>query len=184
MPRARAVRLGREQWWHHEPGCEYLAANPVNIPGLPALLKSRQTTDPRYSKEVLYPLTKDFQAEESSGSFRAGSADPFLSVPMEVTSMVLEYLSSKDIASLRFATRAVRQVPQLTFRRLLLEDMPWMWQVEQIKALTHAGWNQLYCAIKFDWIGLKGLQNRKRIWKDAEHIVRRIGQYKSDMDLK
>ena len=136
-----------------------------------------------FQRDVI-SLNQGFQAEESSESIRAGSADPFLSVPMEVTSMVLEYLSSKDIASLRFATRAVRQVPQLMFRRLLLEDMPWMWEVEQIKALTHAGWNQLYCAIKFDWIGLKGLQNRKRIWKDAEHIVRRIGQYKSDMDLK
>ena len=182
MPRTRAVILARQLWWLHEPGCEYLAANPVNIPGLPALLKSSQSRFGDYPKEMFGPKSKHSQIYESSEGFRAGSADPFRSVPTEITSMVLEYLSSKDIASLRLATRAVRQVPQLVFRRLLLEDMPWMWEVEEMVTGKIAGWHQLYCAIKFDWAGLKGLQNRKRIWNDAEEIVRRIGQYRSDMD--
>ena len=182
MPRDRAVILGRKQWWHHEPGSEYLAANPVNIPGLPALLQTPQSRFGGSSEVMSGPEVECSQTDETSEGFRTHSADPFISVPTEVTSMVLDYLSSKDIANLRLATRAFRQIPPLQFRRLLLEDMPWMWEVEEMMTGDIPDWHQLYCAIKFEWVGLKGLQNRKRIWNDAEEIVRRIRLHRSDMD--
>ena len=174
IPRTRGVILARQQSWHHEPGFEYLAANPVNLPGLPAMLKSSQSRFGGSSQKMFGPEVEDAQIDEALEGFSAGSADPFRSIPTEITSMVLEYLSSKDIASLRLATRAFRQIPHLHFRRLLLEDMPWMWEVEEIRTGEVADWHQLYCAIKFDWAGFKGLQNRRRIWKDAEEIVSRI----------
>ena len=183
MPRDRAVILGRKQWWHHEPGFEYLAANPVNIPGLPALLQTSQSRSGDSSEVMSSSEVKRSQPDETSEGFRADSADPFRSVPTEVTSMVLDYLSSKDIANLRLATRAFRQIPALQFRRLLLEDMPWMWEVEEMMTGEIADWHQLYCAVKFDWVGLKGLQNRKRIWTDAEEIVRRIRRYSASENV-
>ena len=178
LPRTRGVILARQQSWYHEPGFEYLAANPVNLPGLPAMLKSSQSRCGGSSEDISGPEFEYCQTHKASKGFRTGRADPFRSVPTEVTSMVLEYLSSKDIASLRLATRAFRQIPHLLFRRLLLEDMPWMWEVEEIRTGEIADWHQLYCAIKFDWAGFKGLQNRKRIWNDAEEIVRRIQKYR------
>ena len=174
MPRDLAVIRGRQQWWYHEPGSEYLVANPVNVPGLPALLKTSQSRFGGSSQVMSGPEVGYSQTDETSEGFRADSADPFLSVPTEVTSIVLDYLSSKDIANLRLATRAFRHIPPLQFRRLLLEDMPWMWEVEQVMTGDIADWHQLYSAINFNCAGLKGLQNRKRIWNDAEEIVRRI----------
>ena len=182
IPRTRAVIDGRQQSWHHEPGCEYLAANPINIPGLPALLKNSQSRFGFYSEGMPDPESERSPSSENSEGIHSGSADPFRSLPREITGMVQEYLSSKDIASLRLASRACRRIPSLLFRKLLLEEMPWMWEVEEIINGRFAFWHQLYCAIKFDWAGLKGLQNRKRIWKDAEEIVRRIGQHRSPMD--
>lgn len=183
MPRDRAVMMGSQQWWHHEPGFEYLAANPVNIPGLPALLQTSLSKFGGSSKEMSGPESEFFQTDETSDGFRADIADPFRFVPAEVTNMVLEYLSLKDIASLRLATGAFQQIPHLLFRRLLLEDMPWMWEIEEMMTGEIADWHQLYCAIKFDWAGLKGLQNRKRIWKDAEEIVRRIREYSASENV-
>ena len=174
MPRERAVILAREQWWRHQPGFEYLAANPVNIPDLPALLKTSQSIFGGSSQGMSGLEVECPQTDETSESLRADGADPFESVPTEVTSMILDYLSSKDVANLRLTTRVFRQIPHIHFRRLLLEDMPWMWEVEEMMTGDIADWHQLYSAIKFDWVGLKGLQNRKRIWKDAEEIVRRI----------
>lgn len=55
--------------------------------------------------------------------------------------------------------------------------MPWMWEFEALPVGTF-DWYRLYCIVKFGWIGLKGLRNRKRIWKEVEEIVRRIGKYR------
>ena len=85
---------------------------------------------------------------------------------MKIISMVVEYLPSKDIANLRLTTRAVRQLPDILFRRLLLEDMPWMWEAEDMPRGS-VDWHKFYCTVKFGWLGLKGLRNRERIWKDV-----------------
>lgn len=76
--------------------------------------------------------------------------------------MVVEYLPPVDIASLRLSTRAVLQLPNLLFRRLLLEDILWMCEVEDVPVGMFKG-HKLHCIVKFAWVGLKGLQNPKRI---------------------
>lgn len=134
----------------------------MNIPGLQTSLKRFQTGPA--SKGVFHRKAK---ISENS------SADPFTTLATEILSMVVEYLSSKDIANLRLTTRAVRQLPDILFRRLLLEDMPWMWEAEDVPLGT-CQWYKLYCTVKFGWVGLKGLMNRKRIWKEVEEIVSRI----------
>ena len=120
---------------------------------------------------------REGESPEKSKNQENASADPFAALSTDVTSMVVEYLPSKDIANLRLATRAVQQLPNILFRRLLLEDMPWMWELEAMP-VGMFDWHRLYCIVKFGWIGLKGLRNRKRIWKEVEEIVRRIGKYR------
>ncbi len=48
-----------------------------------------------------------------------------------------------------------------------------MWEAEDVP-LGNVQWYKLYFTVKFGWVGLKGLMNRKRIWKEVEEIVRRI----------
>ena len=160
--------MASEQWWRHEPGCEYLVVKPVNISGLQALLKRMQ-----YGAGYKEVLGREAKNRQNS------TADPFTTLSAEISSMVVEYLSSKDIANLRLTTRAVRHLPNILFRRLLLDDMPWMWEAEDVP-VGKVDWHKLYCVIKFGWVGLKGLRNRKRIWKDVEEIIRRIGKYRSE----
>lgn len=158
--------MASEQWWRHEPGSEYLVANPVNIPGLHALLKRVETAS---ASNAVW----DRVAKKLGNS----SADPFTTLSMKIISMVVEYLSSKDIANLRLTTRAVRQLPDILFRRLLLEDMPWMWEAEDVP-LGSFQWYNLYFTVKFGWVGFKGLRNRVRIWKDVEEIISRVEKHR------
>ena len=176
------MRNGNEQWWKHEPGCEYLAANPVEVPGLSSLLTSACSglraprtvfgwpshPDPRY---VGFHRLKPSKPDVVS--------DPFQKLPAELTSMILNYLQSKDIAALRCASAAFRQLPITLFRRLLIEEMPWFWEAQDLP-LERTGWYELYKMAKFCWSNLKGLQNRRRIWKDVEEIVGRVSKYRRD----
>ncbi|CAH0054008.1 unnamed protein product [Clonostachys solani] len=41
-------------------------------------------------------------------------------------------------------------------------------------------WFGLYCTLSHNFDHLKGLRNRKRIWKDCEEIVRRINKYRAE----
>ena len=87
--------------------------------------------------------------------------------------MILDNLGSKDIANLRLATPVFRQLPTIMFRRLLMEDMPWLFEVEGLD-VAKFDWYEFYCAMKSSSKNLKGLRNRKRIWQDLEEIIRRI----------
>jgi len=105
--------------------------------------------------------------------------DQFTRLPNEILSLILDCLSSQDIASLRLATPACRQLNMSLFRRLLLEDMPWLWEAEKLpKGKTD--WHRLYKKVKFCGQNLKGLQNRRRIWKDVGEVVTRIGRCKKE----
>ena len=161
LPRELAVITGQDGMWHHEPGCEYLATNPVNVPGLPALLKAAETGP---ASKCIFPIPEDGKASDR---------DPFAELLAEINLMIIDYLPAKDIANLRLCTRAVRQLPNILFRRLLLEEMPWMWEVKDTD-IAKVDWHSFYFRLKFCCPDLKGLRNRKRIWKDVEEIVRRI----------
>jgi hypothetical protein len=42
--------------------------------------------------------------------------------------MVIEHLGSKDIASLRVASRSFRHLPYTLWHRLIKKEMPWIWE--------------------------------------------------------
>ena len=93
--------------------------------------------------------------------------------------MIVDYLPSKDIASLRLASATFRALPYTLFRRLLFEDMPWLWEAREMP-IGETNWYDLYCMVKYCWLGLKGLQNRRRIWRDVEEVVGRIERYRGE----
>ncbi|CAD6584366.1 MAG: hypothetical protein ASARMPRED_001748 [Alectoria sarmentosa] len=174
FPRESAVRTSSEQFWRHQPGCEYLAANPIDIPGLSQRLKP-----PVYDvgKKATFGGNKE---PDSSRTPPFTVQDPFSALSAEITSMVLDHLGSKDIANLRLATPVFRQLPTLLFRRLLLEDMPWLFEVKDLD-MARIDWYEWYCTWKNGGGGdLKGLRNRRRIWRDVEEIVSRITRFRKE----
>jgi hypothetical protein len=195
FPRDYAVRSGSEQWWWHDIGNEHLSANPVTIPALPELLNSYYREFSAWREDDDHNKPYDSSEPVFSWRYKASedsyyetlhpvpppskSSDLFMKLLNELRSMILEGLSSKDIANLRLVTPAYRQLNVGLFRRLLLEDMPWFWEVKDLP-MGNTDFHRLYKTVKFCWMNLKGLQNRKRIWKDISEVVTRIEKYRRE----
>lgn len=105
--------------------------------------------------------------------------DLLRSLPAEIAALLLSYLGSKDIANLRLVSPSFRQLPTILFKRLLLEDMPWMWEARDLP-LAEIDWHALYVELKSGSADLKGLRNRKRIWLYLEEVIRRIQKYRDE----
>ena len=120
--------------------------------------------------------TKDSRKQSSTSN--AGK-DPFSPLPTEISCMILDHLGSKDIANLRLATPVFRQLPSILFRRLIFEDMPWLFEVKDLD-VARVDWYDCYCFSKLACGAMKGLRNRRRIWRDVEEIVRRIQNYRAE----
>ncbi|KAF2451018.1 hypothetical protein P171DRAFT_427261 [Karstenula rhodostoma CBS 690.94] len=234
-----------EQEWGHWKGTEYLAANPLYVPRLRDILQRVVSTAPGFS-----PRNSAFTISQKTTP--GTSNDLFARLPAELQFEVLDGLRSKDIASLRLASRAFRQLPISYFQKLLNREMPWFWEAQptptkpdqlpysfwatvtageaeiklretqnaidslndyvrivsaEMPELKHVleealpaeiqavldeeqlkGEDQkpfflppdrtdyylLYVLIKRHWKELRGLQNRKRIWKECKDIGLRI----------
>ena len=169
FPRDPAVRSGSEQWWRHEPGNEYLVANPIDIPGLSQLLLSPVSSA---IKKATFDCGKVPNGLDTA-------RDPFSVLSAEITGMILDNLGSKDIANLRLATSVFRQLPTILFRRLLLEDMPWLYEMKDLDVAS-VDWYDCYCKSKHFCEDLKGLRNRRRTWRDVVEIVGRIQQLRKE----
>lgn len=127
FPRDEAVKRGQSQWWDHNLGDEFLAANPCYVPGLKDILQAAQKPAMDGASCVFSQAQADFP-----------SSDIFSKLPSEIRSMVLSQLTSKDIATLRLASRSFRELPQSLFRERLLQEKPWFW--EAWSSLEYSGW--------------------------------------------
>lgn len=129
FPRSKDLRLGQEQDWHHEPGHEYLAANPVLMPRLKEVLEA--AIIPEEAGTVIDMSSSPFgddTRQEQMPDYPPEMDDWFLAFPRELTMIVMDYLCSKDIASLRLASRAFRHLPMSLWLRLLREELPSLWE--------------------------------------------------------
>lgn len=54
--------------------------------------------------------------------------------------------------------------------------------VEQLDRF-HTDWYYLYCQLRREWKTIKGLQNRERIWKAAEFVIRRVASPDQDLHV-
>jgi len=95
--------------------------------------------------------------------------------------MIIDYIPSKDIANLKSASRVFSHISMIVFRRLVLQDMPWLWEANDLP-LIKMNWYDFYKHAKFYWANFKRMQNRKRIWRYVEEIVRRIKPFMAESE--
>jgi len=153
------------QYWKHERGSEYLVANPISVPGLAYLVGGC-----KLATDLLF---------DSIYIKKSNPTDPFASsLPFDLLDMIisLNILSSRDITNMRLVSRAFSQLPNSTFRQRVLTDMPWFFEARTMDT-RKTDWERLYKSLKV-WQNMKGLQNRKRIWKDVTEIVNQIEGYR------
>ena len=110
FPRHEAVHRGASQDWNHQPGDEWLAANPIIVPLLPSLLEP-----------AIHDHDKSFGDNPSYHDYLAN-------LPREISNAIFDLLTPTDIASLRLASCAIH-LPISNWRALLQEEMPWLWEV-------------------------------------------------------
>jgi len=214
------------QWFEHTNGHEFVAANPLQVPALTAILEAARRPHEGFDASKNSP----FGAKEVTGT--SNTQDVFGKLPSELRDMVVSSLNSKEIANLRLASRTFRHLPITLWHDLLKKEAPWVWEAwsdrpypymscttedeleardQAVKARVHAiqglgdeqkanqkkliiqkerqfrepravqqldrlktDWHYLYCQLAREWKNIKGLQNRERIWKTIEFIVRRI----------
>lgn len=136
FPRPRDVKNAQEQWWLHEPGSEYLVANPLYVPGLPALLLDAvkgygDSGLPGSKNRIDSPQPTQGHAALSP----TGRADCLSSLPSEIRLLIVGFLGSDDITSLRAASRTFTVLPNDVWYRLVRREMPWLWEA----------WNEAEC---------------------------------------
>ncbi|KAI9744118.1 MAG: hypothetical protein M1818_002270 [Claussenomyces sp. TS43310] len=191
FPRLPVVRNGYEQWWHHELGSEWLAANPVDVPGLQSLLDSCLKRLGHYNPDsdvetgafqFTYTINGELRRRSTPPPRSRQKSDLFARLPREILYMVLGKLSSKEVASMRLVTQTCRQLPNIMFRSFIFQDMPWLWEAKDLP-IVETDWRRLYQKIKNLWYDLKGLKNRRRIWKDVEEMVRLIERHRAEGDI-
>lgn len=214
-------------------GDEFLVADPLSISALSSLFKSAQRPQHDFDAKGI-PFGKATQPSKLS-------SDLFSKLPEELRSMIVTSLSSRDIASLRSASRTFRHLPYTLWHDLMKKEMPWIWEAwsdrpyplmsrttkkelmahdEAIKSRIqaaarlpkkqkiyqeeliardeadfrkarpvqkldrlHNDWYFLYCQLRREWKNIKGLQNRERIWKAAEFVIRRISHPDEDFEI-
>lgn len=126
-----------------------------------------------------FPLNPPAKRPRSKDPPPSTHFDHFMKLPAELRYIVLDTLSSKDIANLRLVTPAFRQLPVILFRKLLLQDMPFLFEAQDMP-VGNTDWYHLYQMVKECWIELKGLKNRRRIWRDVGEVVGRIERYRME----
>lgn len=117
-----AVERGEDQWWNHNQGDEFLAANPIFVPALEPILRSAVHEETTFS-----PQNGAFVVPEVAAYIV--SSDPFMGLPREITDSIVEHLDSRDISHLRLSSRAFRQLRISLWYNLLRKEMPWLWEV-------------------------------------------------------
>lgn len=165
FPRTRDVLGAQEQFWRHDPGKEYLAANPLVVPRLLPLLDAAIMSNDRPPN----PQTGVFDLSCRLGFPRQDAADTLAALPMEIRLLILDHLGSRDIANVRLASRAYEQLPVHLWYRLVREDMPWLWEAWDEKEIEHRP--SLWTSMTANGMRLF-LQRRKRYAK----VLRQEGQ--------
>ena len=119
-------RANRTNWQHHS-GSEYLAANPIYIPGLRSVLEAASKVGESFSlRNSAFQSLPPRKAQERRNT---EDEDSFLRFPQEIREHIVDYLSSSEIAALRLGSRAFHHLPIALWYKLLRREMPWLWEV-------------------------------------------------------
>lgn len=122
------VQDAKSDGWHWScmPGSEYLVANPVFVPGLKALFEAAMSNGEGFN--VRHSPFQDMLWPEKGGDGYDKAHDPFLMLPAELRQTVVWNLDSRDIAGLRLASRAFYHLPISLWHRLMVREMPWIYE--------------------------------------------------------
>lgn len=114
FPHREAVKESHQQEWHHRRGDQWLAANPIVVPGL--------------GRALCLAVSENNALSKDNPKGMSGSEDPFSRFPREIADAILDLLSPVEIAALRLADCA-RFLAIESWYRQLREEMPWLWEV-------------------------------------------------------
>ncbi|PLB44874.1 hypothetical protein P170DRAFT_429607 [Aspergillus steynii IBT 23096] len=125
--------------WKHIRGQEYMAANPLDIPGLESLLSwtlaersensvSEESKDPNPPKESV-DKDKAAMIKDTPNSLPTSAKGNTCATLSQVMMLgTLDLLDMKDIKSLRLVSRGLQHLPDTIWCRMLREDMPWLFE--------------------------------------------------------
>lgn len=161
FPQGTDHNIVLEQWYFHEPGTEYLAANPIDVPGLTTIINDCKGKH----AEVVFAQTD-----------HDTSSDPFALLSPELRLMILDLLPRQDVANLRLASSTFKQLPQSYFRKLVLHEMPWIWEVSPLQAQTNdLDWYRLWLALSAaDGGALKDEEERSGLQQIRRDAYQRV----------
>jgi hypothetical protein len=129
FPRSDDVKRSREQWWRHEPGCEYLVANPLYVPGLPPILLGG-VKDADHSS--LSNAKQKFELSRPSTIHTTSAAPPPVDLisplSIEIRLLIIGFLQSEDIARLSMTCKTFADFPNNLWYSLVRKEMPWLWE--------------------------------------------------------
>ncbi|KAL5042866.1 hypothetical protein BDW71DRAFT_132314 [Aspergillus fruticulosus] len=188
----------------------YTVTNPFFVPRLLELIDKAANANSNSN-------TTPAPSEAPPALKRTTHKDPFTALPPEVRSMILTHLPSKAIHNLRFVSSSFEHLPNSLWKRILQEDMPWVWEVWssdpphfwatvsqqdiekhrkedsvpghtidvqarisnppwawKIPPHNTTDWHMLYEDIKRETREIRGLRNRRRIWRNLEVVVKGV----------
>lgn len=111
-------------------------------------------------------------------------------LPAEIRVIILGELKARDVANLRRAIPAWRQLPMTYFKERVARQHPWLWELFDAAELTQRRADEKmpeYMEIGLDWLRVtialgsselqcSALDNRIRIWKDMEKVKNHIAR--------
>ncbi|KAH7419677.1 hypothetical protein BKA64DRAFT_23111 [Cadophora sp. MPI-SDFR-AT-0126] len=112
LPQDPNIKKCKGPWWTHYPGTEYLGVNPIDILALIVQLHSSNLDG-----------LPGYHVVDSSPS-PEHQTDIFRLLPFELRMMILSRPSSKEISSLRQASRSFRYISKHRFLQLIHEEQP------------------------------------------------------------
>lgn len=106
------VARGRQDHgvWCHQPGDEWLAANPVEIPESCSLVQS-----------CFRPVDVECVSQHSQARL--------LRLPAELIDHIMSFLTESDLSTVAATCRKLRCHTQSFFKALAVEHMGWLWEV-------------------------------------------------------
>jgi hypothetical protein len=126
FPRDADVFRAQEQFWEHRPGSEYLAANPLYVPGLSAFLMN--AANGRMADDLNAVKPSQYINDTTPILSQASGVDFLSSLLLDIRLLLVDYLGPAEITNLRMASRAFTELPNGVWYRLLREEMPWLWE--------------------------------------------------------
>ncbi|RMZ44820.1 hypothetical protein CA14_011003 [Aspergillus flavus] len=165
--------------WSCNAGSEWLAANTYHVPKLRELLDRAMTTDASFNLQA--GVFNSQAALRNTVNGPAVTPDNFCRLPQEIRNMILSYLNSRDIATLRVLDSHTSH-PTIVSHTIDVQEHLSQWTLPK-PPYGRTNWYMLYLDIKRNWKELRGLRNRERIWNYQEKMLVSLKMHIQDVAI-